>query len=212
MLSTPKHTPRSLPTSLCASFHLCLFPLFTPLSSSPRSVLWRSAPTALFLFWKVSPFHAGHSSPTDQSSGWLVWCLSQSYDSHVLLRTAHLWLWGLMWNYLLFLLSCVSGEFILIFMLLHKLFLSLMTTNFLFLPFFPICLEWLTSPAYIHWSEGIHYGTDPQSVLRPFLIRRLMRMNHKQSSQFVASLTSMFPAFHKTTSNTLTRKWLLILH
>lgn len=64
MLSTLKHTPWSLTPHVFYSL-----PLLTPRSPSPRSVLWRSASTTLFLIWKVSPFHAGHSSQTDQSSG-----------------------------------------------------------------------------------------------------------------------------------------------
>lgn len=69
MLSTPKHTP-CLPACFSrspshSSLSLCS-PLFPP---APFFVLWRSAPTTLFLIWKVSPFHAGHSSPTDQSGG-----------------------------------------------------------------------------------------------------------------------------------------------
>lgn len=94
--------------SLCV-FSSLPFPSFH--SSHLLSLLWRSAPTTLFLIWKVSPFLAGHSSRSDQSSGLLVWSFSQSCVPHVLLRTAPLRLWRFMWNYLLFLLSLVISVF-----------------------------------------------------------------------------------------------------
>lgn len=61
MPSTPRQPGRSLVPH--PSFHHCLFPLLTPLVSSPRSVFWRSALTTLFLIWTASSFHGGHSSP-----------------------------------------------------------------------------------------------------------------------------------------------------
>lgn len=67
-------------------------------SSSPLPVLWRSTLTTLFLIWKLSPFRAAYLSPGPPIRVVLYRSLSQSSVSHVLLRTAHLWVWMPMWN------------------------------------------------------------------------------------------------------------------
>lgn len=108
-------TQSALPERLPAA---CFSPIIQPdpslpsRSSSPLPVLWRSAPTTLFLIWKVSPFHAAHLSSVPPIRVGLYRSLSQSCLSHVLLRTAHLPLWTLMWNYLPFPLSCIYADFI----------------------------------------------------------------------------------------------------
>lgn len=138
MLSTPKHTPWSLAPLVplfIAAFSLCS-PLFPP---APWLCYEGQLRQLSSLFGKLLHSMQVILALSDQSGGWLFWCLSQSCVSHVLLRTAHLWLWRLMWNYLLFLLSCVSADFILLFFFFA--FFSVaqalcLPTNFLFLPVF----------------------------------------------------------------------------
>lgn len=203
------------------SFHRCLFPLLSPLSSSPLAVFWRSAPTTLFLIWEASPFHAGHSSPVWPIK-WLVVLVSQpilclpcpfkdcpslTLEADVKL-SAFPALLCLRWLHFAFF-------FFLLFFLLHKLFVSQLTFCFCL---FSICLIIKNLFGLRSLKQSYPLGNwSTVSILLPSLIRHLMMMNHERSSRCVAgtiggSLTCAFPAFHETTSNTSTRKWLLILH
>lgn len=126
------------------SFHRCVFPLLTPLSSSPLSVLWRSAPTTLFLIWEASPFHAGHSSPV-WPIRWLVVLVSQPIlclpcpfkDCPSLTLEADVKLSAFPALLCLCWLHFAFFFFFFCFFLLHKLFVSQLTFCFCL---FSICL------------------------------------------------------------------------